>query len=127
MPAEVDQLFAFEQPQQRGVVDPREGLLPIATEEIEWAPAERRRFLRPSAVEKAAKVVEEDVPSPSRHVGRRAVGMEAGKFLGPLAGDFAIMLDDRRAFVFGVTPDRRRIRRQDGLMALDCVGFPYYV
>src|SRR5712671_6887050 len=86
------------------MIDPGEGLLPIAAEQVERSPTERRRDGGGWAVEKAFYVIDELLPSAERHFAQRTVRMQPGEALGPRARDAAVMLDNRGAFFFCLAP-----------------------
>jgi hypothetical protein len=86
------------------VIDAGERPLPIAAEQIKRAPAESRRTLSPSTVEKTATVVNEAQPAPRRHVARWFVWVEPRQRLSPGARRTAVIFDDGGAFFLGVSP-----------------------
>src|SRR5690348_7852891 len=106
MAIKFDQLVAIEQPQQPGMIDPAEGPLAVAAEQVEGSPAEPRDFLAPSGIEELADVVNELLPALRRNITGRAIGIEPGEALGPCARDLAVVLDYRGAFFLGLAPAR---------------------
>jgi hypothetical protein len=77
----------------------------VATEQVERSPAERRCFPGPAAIKEVADILDEGVPAAQWHVTRSAIGIKPGEALRPGARDVAVMLDNRRAFFFGLAPD----------------------
>jgi hypothetical protein len=68
MATKFNQPITIQQPKQPGMIDPGEGPLAIAAEQVEWPPTEHGGFLGPAAVEEAANIVNELLPALGVHV-----------------------------------------------------------
>jgi hypothetical protein len=104
---ELDDPAAVDEPEQTLVIEAGERAFPIAAEQVEWAPAERRRVCGPTAVEEAAAVVDEAQPAPCRHVAGWFVRIEPRKAFGPGARRASVVLDDGGPLLVGVGPPVR--------------------
>jgi hypothetical protein len=105
-----EQPIAIEQPQKPCGGDPRKWPIAVAPEQVEWFPAERHGHGSKVAIKKPTDVVDEGLPALERHVAGRPIGVGPGKSFGSCVRDITIMLEDRRTFVLGTAPDRRRGR-----------------
>src|SRR6266436_9440532 len=92
--AKIDETVSRDQPAQALLIDAGKRPVSIATENVEWAPAERRGSRGEPAVEKPADIVNELLPTPWRDAGRRMVGVEAREAFGPGSRDAGVIFDD---------------------------------
>jgi len=109
MAIKFDQLVAIEQPQQPGMIDPGEGPLAIAAEQVEWTPTEQGGLLGPAAIKEAADIVNELLPALGGHIRQRVIGMQPGEALCPGTRDECLAFNDCRALFFRSTPARLRL------------------
>ena len=78
-------------------------------EEILRLPAQTGGNGTKRAVNKAAGVIDELLPAADRDAGRRPLGIEPGKRLGPYAWNAPVEFDDRRALLVEIVVARRGV------------------
>jgi hypothetical protein len=109
---QLDQFVAVQEPQEPSLIDPREGLVAVATKQVDGSPAELDREVAEGAIEEPTDIVDEVVPAAQRHAGERAVRVEPTEALGPSARNADLILGprtwswDRAAFFLGGGPGR---------------------
>ena len=96
---EIHQSVAADQQTKTLLIEPGERPVGIAAEQIVQSPSERRCPLCKSAVEKAASIINELLPTLGRHIGWRAIGIEPNIAFGPFTRNATVMLNDLSAFV----------------------------
>src|ERR1700738_3134647 len=80
-----EQPIPVEKPQQPGMIDPRERMFPVASEQIERTPSEPRSLRGPPIVEEPAAIIDVLPPQIWWHGLRWAVGIEPRETLSPSA------------------------------------------